>query len=154
MSFGHSIKQRTFVAAPPEKVYDTITSASEWDKFFTTGMTLDPAVGGKCLFRWKDWGPDFYSVEADGDVLAADRPDRFAFKWYSCGREHPTTITFSLEAKYGGTVLTIEESGHPDTERGRAMIVECASGWGEAATLLKFYLEHGVTYTPPERDRG
>ena len=58
------IKQRTFIAAAPEKVYDTITSAKEWDSFFTTGMILEPRAGGKCEFAWKDWGPDFYSFRA------------------------------------------------------------------------------------------
>ena len=24
--------------------------------------------------------------------------------------------------------------------------MECATGWGEALALLKFYLEHGVVY--------
>jgi uncharacterized protein YndB with AHSA1/START domain len=150
--FDKIIKQRTYIAAPPERVYDTITDASEWDKFFTPGMTLDPTPGGKCVFRWKDWGPDFYTVEADGDVVEANRPHCFAFRWYACGPEFPTTIRFELEAKHGGTVLTVTESGHPNTDRGRAMIVECAAGWGEAVTLLKFYLEHGVIYTPPRRD--
>ena len=152
MLFGHAIRQRTFIAASPEKVYDTITSADDWNRFFTTGMTLEPQPGGKCVFSWKDWGPDFYTTEADGDVTLAERPHRFAFQWYTCGRENPTTITFNLEKAFGGTVLTIEESGHPDNDTGRAMIVDCAAGWGEAATLLKFYIEHGVIYTPPTPD--
>jgi uncharacterized protein YndB with AHSA1/START domain len=149
--FSHNIKQRTFIAAPPEKVYDTITNASEWDQFFTTGMTLDPKPGGKCVFRWKDWGPDFYTVEADGDVIEAVRPRRFVFQWYPIGRENPTTVSFRLEAEHGGTVLTVEESGYPDTDKGRAMILECAAGWGEAATLLKFYVEYGAVPKPPEK---
>ena len=31
------------------------------------------------------------------------------------------------------------------------MMLECAAGWGEALTLLKFYVEHGVVYTPPQK---
>ena len=57
--FDGKIKQRTFIAATPEKVYDTITSARDWDTFFTTGMQLEPYAGGECSFAWKDWGPDF-----------------------------------------------------------------------------------------------
>lgn len=149
--FGHNIKQRTFIAVPPEKVYDTITDASEWDKFFTTGMVLEPKVGGKCHFNWKNWGPDFYTNNSSGEVVTVDRPHQFAFKWYPIGKENPTTICFSLEAKFGGTTLTIEESGYLDTDESRANILSCASGWGEAATLLKFYLEFGVIYTPPSQ---
>jgi uncharacterized protein YndB with AHSA1/START domain len=150
--FGCNIKQRTFIDSSPEKVYDTITNAKEWDKFFTTGMTLEPIPGGKCNFTWEDWGPDFYTLEAEGKVVEASRPDRFAFQWYSVGKENPTTITFTLESKHGGTVMSIEESGYPDTAQARKQILDCASGWGEAATLLKFYIEHGVVYTPPKRD--
>jgi len=31
------------------------------------------------------------------------------------------------------------------------MILERASGWGEAATLLKFYIEHGIVYKRPKK---
>lgn len=33
------------------------------------------------------------------------------------------------------------------------MALECAAGWGEAITLLKFYLEHGLIYTTPQRSK-
>ena len=56
--FDGKIKQRTLIAAQPERVFDTITSAKEWDAFFTTGMKLDLQPGGICEFAWKDWGPD------------------------------------------------------------------------------------------------
>ncbi len=148
--FDGKIKQRTYIAATPEKVYDTITTASEWDKFFTTGMILDPKLGGECTFSWKDWGPDLYSMSAPGKVVEANRPGLFSFKWGSESNE--TTIRFELEEKHGGTVLTITEDGYQNTPEGRTMILECASGWGEAATLLKFYIEHGVVYTPPKKD--
>lgn len=144
--FNHTIKQTTFIAVPPEKVYDTITSASEWDQFFTTGMELDPTPDGKIIFRWKDWGPNFYNTSVDGTVRTAIRPGQFAFEW---GTKLPTLVNFDLRGKFGGTVVHLTESGYPDTEKGRESILECASGWGEALTLLKFYLEHGVIYTPP-----
>lgn len=147
--FGHKIKQRTFIAVPPEKVYDTITSADGWDAFFTTGMEIDPVPGGKMVWRWKDWGPDFYTVEVPAKVVETERPNKFVFEW---GSERRTKITFLLEARHGGTVVTCTEEGYFDTDKDRAMILECASGWGEAVTLLKFYLEHGVVYTPPEKE--
>lgn len=45
-----TIKERTFIAASPDKVYDTLTSAQCWDDFFTTGMELDAQPGGICSF--------------------------------------------------------------------------------------------------------
>jgi uncharacterized protein YndB with AHSA1/START domain len=147
--FDGKIKQRTYIEAPVEKVYDTITSAQEWDKFFTTGMQLEPKLGGKCIFSWKDWGPDFYSLSAPGKVVNVIRPKLFIFKWGEAGQE--STVRFELEPLGSGTVVTIIEDGYPDTPEGRKMVLECACGWGEAATLLKFYIEHGIVYKRPSR---
>ena len=138
------VRQRTFFAFPPEKVYDTLTDARKWDEFFTTGMELDPKPGGVCSFAWKDWGPDRYTLKVPGEVVEASRPDCFAFRWGP--QEKATTVRIELEAVEKGTVLTLTESGYKDTPEGLAMILECASGWGEAITLLKFYMEHGVVY--------
>ncbi len=146
--FEHNIKQTTFVAAPPEKVFDTITSADGWNAFFTTGMELDPRPGGRFVWRWKDWGPDFNSLEVLGRVHEVERPGRFVFEW---GAKRPTLVSFDLTEELGGTVVRLTETGYLDTPRDRDMILECACGWGEALTLLKFYLEHGVLYTPPKK---
>ena len=144
--FGECIRQNTYIAAPPEKVFDVITSAAGWDAFFTTGTTINLRPGGDCTFRWKDWGPDFYTLSAPGKVIAVERPGKFAFQWAS---DPVRTITFNLSAEMGGTVIRLTEDGYLDTPEGRSSILECASGWGEALTLLKFYIEHGVVYTPP-----
>jgi hypothetical protein len=48
-------------------------------------------------------------------------------------------------------VVHLTEKGYTNTPGGRRNMLECASGWGEALTLLKFYLEHGVTYTQAGR---
>ena len=150
--FGHSITHKTFIRASVDKVYDTITSAKGWDAFFTNGFHIDLRPGGKLAFRWVDWGPDFYNLEAEGTVVKAVRPELFAFQWYPVGRETPTTVEFALEPAFGGSVVKLRECGYPDTREGRAMILECAAGWGEALTLLKFYLEHGIVYSQPTPD--
>lgn len=142
-----SIKQATFIKASPEDVYDTITSGAGWDSFFTKGTEVDARTGGKITFRWENWGPDSYTMSAGGPVLEAERPRRFVFQW---GSENLTTISFDLTAERGGTVVRLTESGYRDTPEDFSMMLECASGWGEALTLLKFYLEHGVVYTQPE----
>ena len=138
------IRQRTFIADSIEKVYDTITNARKWDEFFTTGMVLEPRPGGDCIFSWKDWGPDEYTLKAPGRVVDLKRPSLFVFQWGQEGKE--TTIRIELSATEGGTVVTLTEDGYKNTPEGRAMMVECASGWGEALTLLKFFMEHGIVY--------
>jgi uncharacterized protein YndB with AHSA1/START domain len=149
--FKHTIRHQTYIQATPEKVYDTITSGAGWNAFFTQATEVDPKAGGKIVFRWKNYGPNFYTTEAEGKVLNAERPGQFIFEWYPVGRETPTRVCFDLQAAYGGTVVRLSEDGYPDTPEGRDMILECAAGWAEALTLLKFYIESGIVYTQPKR---
>ncbi|UCC79995.1 MAG: SRPBCC domain-containing protein [Candidatus Zixiibacteriota bacterium] len=84
--FGKDIKHRVFIAAPPEKVFYTITSGDDWNTFFTHATEIDPRPDGRMWFRWKDWGQDFYSAETECRVVKAERPNSFAFEWYPVGK--------------------------------------------------------------------
>jgi uncharacterized protein YndB with AHSA1/START domain len=145
------IRKNIFIYAPPEKVFEAITDARHWDKYFTTGMELDPRPGGVCDFSWHNWGPDLYGEESPGKVLEIEEPTLFAFEWGGPGRR--TTARLEIESKYDGSVLTLEENGYPETEEGREYLVECAAHWGELLTLIKFYVEFGVTYRSPSVGR-
>ncbi len=63
----------------------------------------------------------------------------------------PSTVEFDLRAEFGGTVIRLYEYGYPDSSEGLKNLLECASGWGEALALLKFYLEQGIVYTQPQK---
>lgn len=141
------LQQRTYFALPIEKVYDAITSPDCWNAFFTTGLEIDLKEGGEMWFRWENWGPDLYTTEVPCRVLKCDKPMLFSFEW---GSKMKSTVEFHLEEKYNGTVMTVKEYGYPNTDDGLRNQLECASGWGEAVTLLKFYLEHNVTYKGPK----
>lgn len=145
---NHSINQSTFINIVPEVVYDAITTARGWDAFFTTGFEIDLKPNGILYFRWKDWGPNFYTTEVKGKVIKCERPELFSFEW---GTKLPSTVEFHLEPKFGGTVVNLKEYGYPNNDEGIKNILECAAGWGEAITLLKFYLEHGIVYKAPKR---
>ena len=105
--FGKDIKHKIFISKSSEIVFDTITDGDGWNAFFTHATEIDPRPGGKMWFRWKDWGPDFYTVEAECKVLKAERPNNFAFEWYPVGKDNPTSVEFALEAKHGGTVVSL-----------------------------------------------
>lgn len=138
------IRYRTYIAAPPKLVYDTLTSATGWDAWFTQGTELDARPGGSILFRWVDFSVYHYTGQDGGPVLEALPPRRFVFQWTP--GDSTTTVAFDLEPQGPGTAVTITESGHTTSEQDLAALVECAAGWGEAITLLKIYLEHGLTY--------
>jgi uncharacterized protein YndB with AHSA1/START domain len=159
-----TIRWMTYMNVAVDRVFATLTTAEGWDAWFTRGATLEPRVGGHITLRWTDaerihdrvtlWGPVHTGLEIGGPVVAIEPAARFAFEWTTAG--HPTTVDFRLEPRADGTIVTITESGYTEADLSpsgiagsidnRSPFAMCASGWGEALTLLKFYLEHGVTY--------
>ena len=140
------IRQTTLVRAPPEAVYDAIATAEGLDSWFTSGSEVEAHPGGKITFRWRKWGPNKVDQDSTGDVLEARSPERFVFQWRPDNPSYATTIEIDFEAVEEGTVIRLRESGYYDTPSGRAALLECAAGWGEALTLLKYWVEHGLRY--------
>jgi uncharacterized protein YndB with AHSA1/START domain len=142
------IRQGSFIGVPPERVWENITTDSGWDSFFTQGTRVDCRVGGSIRFRWDGFAGDSSVVEDGGPVLEVEPQRKFTFQWSPSG--HPTTVSFALTPRGHGTSVVVTESGY--TTKDLSAYVSCATGWGEAVTLLKFYLEHGVTYgsVPPK----
>lgn len=135
----------TWIAAPPEEVYDLFATADGLDKWFCTGSVVD-LDKMHIEYRWKDWGAQKVSMSTSGAILEAKRPHRFAFQW----GETPSTIEFEFSPKDGGTFMTVVEYGYDESNpKRKAMMMECASGWGEALSLAKFYLEYGVVAKHP-----
>ena len=84
---------KTYVAAPIERVFHTLTTAAGWDGWFTLGSTIDDR---ELVLRWVDvararhrvslWGG--HDGELHCPIVARDAPTRFAFHWTSS--THPT----------------------------------------------------------------
>ncbi|GIN87345.1 hypothetical protein J6TS2_37310 [Heyndrickxia sporothermodurans] len=66
----------------------------------------------------------------------------FIFQWSPINGK--TTVSIKLDPYKNGTLVTLKEKGYSRSEDDLATCVRCAVGWGEAMTLLKFYLEYGI----------
>jgi uncharacterized protein YndB with AHSA1/START domain len=132
-------KHKMFIRAPREKVYDAFATAEGLDGWFTRGSRVDARPGGAMLFKWVDWGAEQdINVEAPGRVLEAKRPERFVFEWGGPGSE--STVEIVLEEREDGTLVRLREYGFRKIEN----VIENAGGWGEALTLVKFWVEHRI----------
>ena len=140
------IKQVTYISVPPSRVYDVLSSGEGWDAWFTSGTEIIAESGGAVRFRWRDFGPQHETIEDGGPVLKAIPNRELTFQW-SPG-DSVTTVRIKLKRRGCGTLVELVESGYHMTTKGLEALVGCATGWGEALTLLKFYLEHGITYGP------
>lgn len=138
------IAHEVLIAAPAERTYDAFATAQGLDGWFTEGAEVDARAGGEIKFRWRDWGPRRLTCEDGGRVLAAHRPSHFIFEWHPGGPAFTTTVELTFERVAVGTIARVRESGYPDTPDGRRAMLECAAGWGEALTLVRFYLERGL----------
>ena len=139
-----SIRLSTYVGASPRRVYETLATGSGWDAWFTQGADVDTRQGGSIRLRWEGFGAGGYAGQDGGAVLEAEPPRRFVFQWQP--GDSVTTVAIDLLPRGAGTVVHLEEWGHTDSPGDLAALVDCAAGWGEALTLLKFHLEYGVTY--------
>src|ERR1700736_6386566 len=141
------IRHSVLIRAPREKVWSALTTADGIDGWWgTRGSEIDLRPGGKLTLRWRKWGPD-QDINADRDcvVLEVRPPRRFVYQWGETA-DAMTTVEFDLEERAGGTLLRLRENGFAPTPRGRESFEGNSLGWGEVSILLKFYVEHGVSY--------
>ena len=132
--------------AAPERVFDTFSTAEGLNQWFTRETSLEPRPGGALVFRWKDWGPEHFTGEISGSVLEWSRPGRFAFEWIADSGGYRTTAVVTFEARDSGTWVHLTENGYEDSPVGLQDLLNRAQGWGCVLTLLKFFVEHGLTY--------
>ena len=146
-ALGMEIEYRTLVRAPRDTVYRALSTAEGLDEWFTTGAEVVPEPGGVMHLRWHDWGAELVTAEDRGEVVEVVAPQRFVFRWHGNGPDaEPTTVELDFLEEERGTIVGVHESGYENSDEGRAGFVSCCAGWGEALALLKFYVEHGVTY--------
>jgi uncharacterized protein YndB with AHSA1/START domain len=142
-NFQTPILHQVLIKAPREKVYDAMTTGKGLDGWFTKGSSVDRKIGGKLIFNWVDWGPDKVTDKVECSILEVKVPERFVFKWWD---DHYTTVEMDFLEHPEGTVIKLKETGYEDSPTGHKRCLECATGWGEALILIKFYVEHGIRY--------
>ena len=144
---GPEIRHSVFIRAPREKVWAAFTTAQALDAWWgTRGSEIDLRPGGKLTLRWRGWGAERdINTNRDCVLLEVLPPKLFVFQWGD-PPDTTTTVEFNLEERDGGTLLRLREHGFAPTTKGRESFEGNSLGWGEAATLIKFYVEHGVRY--------
>jgi uncharacterized protein YndB with AHSA1/START domain len=140
------IKHSTFIHSDPLSIYEALTTSTGLDSWFTNGSTVNAIPGGEIHFHWQNWGPDHITTDDGGPVLEAEPPTHFVFQWHPDRSDDATTVEINIEAAEGGTIVTLREHGYAATPSALKAMINCATGWGEALTLLKFYLEYGLHY--------
>lgn len=157
-----TVRKEVFLPHPPEDVWVALTdpqALAEW----LMPNNFEPVVGRKFRFH-VDPMPGPYTGGSECQVVEVDPPRRLAYTW-ACLRKdetkapaYPTTVTWTLMAAPGGTLLVLEHTGLE--HEGLWLRFSMNMGWGR---MLKKFLPvvlrnvKGARFTPgaiAKRDYG
>ena len=121
---SNRIEKRIELDAPPARVWRALTDHREFGEWFR--VTLDgPFVPGQV--RGSVAYPGYEHLKWEATVQKMEPERLFSFTWHPYAidpdvdyrSEPPTLVEFRLEAKEGGTVLFLTESGFDAIPQGR-----------------------------------
>lgn len=139
------ITHAVLISADRSTCYQALTTAYGWNAWFTLDSVFDPLPGGTLIFHWKNWGASHYSGGDYGKVIELCPQEYFSFSWHPDQPTYATLVELFFEDDRAGTIIRVRETGFADTPEGLKAMLQSAAGWGEALTLLKMYLEHGIS---------
>ena len=132
MEFG-SIEREIYVDAPPDTVFDVVSSPDHIRDWWSAETELAPLAGSTGELTWRDEASGRVDV-VPITVVDAEPPHRFAFRWTHGPGETATPtnsmlVTFELAASGTGTRLRLTETGFRER------------GW-EIAVVEETYEDH------------
>lgn len=128
-----SIDREIHIDAPPEVVFEVISTPEHVREWWSVDTDFEPAPGSTSELVWADGDKPRAHVE-QLSVVVADPPRVFSFRWTNPAGEsavegNSNLVTFELEPSGAGTLLRFSETGFRER------------GW-EAAALEERYLSH------------
>lgn len=127
------IKKEHHYNSPINTVWEAITEQekiSQW--FIKCRFKAEPG------FQYALLGDDD-EVKVSGEVLTTNPVHELVYSWVVAGTETVTTVTWKLEEKDGGTLLTLEHtgiSGYPDEQTAMGMMQHFSEGWDKCIEFL------------------
>lgn len=101
------------IAAPPDTVFEYLTTNDGMTAWMGQHADLDPTPGGR-------FAVDIAGYPVRGEFLHVERPSRVVVSWGFAGSDHlpagASTVEFRLTPITGGTRVDLCHSDLPDTE--------------------------------------
>jgi uncharacterized protein YndB with AHSA1/START domain len=126
-----SVVHEVRFAHPVDRVWNAIVDPAALTQWLMPN-DFEPRVGHRFHF---DAGPPRGAIEAE--VLEVDAPHRIRLRWMLDGVA--TTVTITLRADAGGTVVHLEHAGIPSDPR-----PDFDTGWVEKFDTMNMLLERAT----------
>lgn len=153
-NFKPAIVYTIYIASPPEKVWEALTTAEFSRKYFSGfAIETDLRVGGVFIARAPDG-----SVHISGEVVECDPPRKLTITWNVnwpalVEKLGPTLVTYEIEQSGESVKLTMLQSH--DRPIGDDILSGGRQGWPAILSSLKSVLETGnpllIKMEPPQR---
>ncbi|MEU8514613.1 SRPBCC family protein [Kitasatospora sp. NPDC048722] len=150
MEYG-SIAREIRIEAPPEVVYEVISTPEHLKEWWPDEADLKPVPGATGTIAFGAGTPDV-KVESL-TVVEADPPRRFSFRWVcdegrTAAPGNSLLVTFDLVPSDDGTLLRFTETGFRERGWEAAVLEEAyrdhASGWDYFLPRLVAYVARVV----------
>ena len=138
------------IAAPPERVWQALTSARELSEWFKMIIEGDIAPGREVWMTVTQPG-EYNGMRFPVKIVEMTAPRRFVWTWHpgavdpkmDYATEPQTTVTFTLEPSGRGTRLSVAETGFDalTLDRRAKAFNENTQGWNEVVVWLQQYVE-------------
>lgn len=148
--FKPGIVYAIYIAAPPDKVWQALTSAEFSRQYFSAfGVEMEPRKGGAFTVRAPDG-----SVHIAGKVIEHDPPRRLTVTWNVnwpalVEQLGETLVTYEIEPV--GDVVRLTLTQAHDRTIDEAILSGGRAGWPAILSSLKSLLETGKALTIPMR---
>ena len=143
-----TITRDVHINADPQSVWDALADAKEFGQWFHVALDGPFVVGETTTGKMTYPGHEGVPWVTVTDVM--EPPKKFVFRWPNCppGEEEKPdtvwlTVTFLLEPKDGGTLVTVTETGFaalPEDKR-VSMLRSNSEGWEIQTKNLKNHVE-------------
>jgi uncharacterized protein YndB with AHSA1/START domain len=131
----------TFISAPPEKVFEALTSADITSRYWGHANVSDWQPGS----RWDHVRTETGVAELTGKVVEHTPPSKLVISWVNKSQESEpeaySRVTFDVIPYDGMTKLIVT---HDDLIKGSGMEQGVSKGWPIVLSSLKSYLETGT----------
>jgi uncharacterized protein YndB with AHSA1/START domain len=150
-SITDSIVLKIEIAAPPERVFKSLTDSTEIVQWFNNAecpvkvWKMDPRMGGRYSYETDQSktvvvnGVDTF--QCHGEIVEFDPPRLLAYTWISSwhvDKQKETVVRWELTPSPRGTVVKMTHSGLADEAKARE---EYRGGWPSLLKNLKAFTE-------------
>ena len=134
---GPEVRFELDIDAPRDAVFNALINPEELNRYIADEATVAPQVGGVYDYGWENGGPV--------KILELVPDEKLSFDW-EYAQEPKTVVSWSLEGSGGKTHLTLVHSGFGPSR----LNADYQAGWSRYLNHLKFMLESGSSWQPPE----